>query len=141
MRNLEQCTAYEFKSSKDDEASLLATAFKVAGKIFTYLFQTIEQREIEFDFPGVLPRKLFQGKPSVVRSIKVDSDEPEVGLIIHYYADQKRVLFYVWNPFENSIWRGDASIYGAMRFNVYYSSLDPKRNQRFKKLGKILKIA
>ena len=128
-----QSVSYSFQFPSNEKERLSA-AFKSADKIFSRLFAETEGREIQFDFPDSVPEKLLQGKSSV-RSFTIGSSEKGLGMKIQYYAEQKRILFYVLNPNENSVWRGDLVFGKTSYFTVYFHSLDPMQNQKFKKIA------
>ncbi len=128
-----QSVSYSFQFPSEEKERLSA-AFKSADKTFSRLFAETEGREIQFDFPDAVSERLLQGKSSV-RSFTIGSSEKGLGMKIQYYDEQKRILFYVLNPNKNSVWRGDLVFGKTSYFTVYFHSLDPVQNQKFKKIA------
>ncbi|HMV79233.1 MAG TPA: hypothetical protein PKN56_15535 [Leptospiraceae bacterium] len=135
LKKTDQSVSYSFKFTTD-EKKRISSAFKTAGTVFRNLFSETEEREIKFDFPDAVPDILLEGNSGRVRSLTIGSSVKGIGMKIQYFAEQHRILFYVLNPEESTIWRGDLVFGRTSWFTVYFHSLDPMQNQKFGKFSK-----
>lgn len=135
LQNMEQSVSYSFKFPKS-ENERITSALKKAETVFRKLFFELDGREIKFEFPGSVPEKLLQGHSGKVRSFTVGSSEKGISMKIQYFAEQHRILFYVLNPKESSICRGDLVFGSTSWFTLYFQSIEPELNQKFRKFSK-----